>query len=86
MRHHFVVMLREGAGREASPAAAITDAQSVKATVNGGPCGWDAAKRPKGSGRVADRCATSRWILRACCWAWSCTRPTSRMPMASEVC
>jgi len=25
IRHHFVVMLREGAGREASPTAAIID-------------------------------------------------------------
>jgi putative transposase len=39
MRHQFVVMLREGAGREASPTAAIIDTQSVKTTENGGPCG-----------------------------------------------
>src|SRR5215213_9118888 len=32
IRHHFVVMLREGAGREASPTAAIIDTQSVKTT------------------------------------------------------
>ncbi len=51
MRHQFVVMLREGAGREASPTAAIIDTQSVKTTENGGPCGWDAAKRLKGRKR-----------------------------------
>jgi putative transposase len=32
MRHHLVVMLREGEGREASPTAAIIDTQSVKTT------------------------------------------------------
>jgi len=32
MRHHLVVMLREGAGREPSPTAAIIDTQSVKTT------------------------------------------------------
>jgi hypothetical protein len=51
IRHHFVVMLREGAGREASPSAAIIDTQSVKTTESGGPRGWDAAKRLKGRKR-----------------------------------
>ena len=37
LRHHLVVMLREGAGREASPTAAIIDTQSVKTTEKGGP-------------------------------------------------
>src|SRR3569833_3403822 len=49
--HHFVVMLREGAGREASPTATIVDTQSVKTTESGGPRGWDAAKRLKGRKR-----------------------------------
>jgi putative transposase len=40
--------LREGAGREAGPTAAIVDTQSVKTTESGGPRGWDAAKRLKG--------------------------------------
>jgi putative transposase len=35
MRHHLVVMLREGEGREARPTAAITDTQSVKITERG---------------------------------------------------
>jgi len=35
MRHHLVVMLREGEGREASPTAAIVDTQSVKTTEKG---------------------------------------------------
>ena len=35
IRHHFVVLLREGAGREASPTAAIIDTQSVKTTEKG---------------------------------------------------
>src|SRR5206468_7890681 len=51
IRHQFVVMLREGAGREASPTAAIIDTQSVKTTESGGPRGWDAAKRLKGRKR-----------------------------------
>ena len=37
LRPHLVVMLREGAGREASPTAAIIDTQSVKTTEKGGP-------------------------------------------------
>ena len=51
MRHRFVVMLREGVGREASPTAAIVDTQGVKTTESGGPRGWDAAKRLKGRKR-----------------------------------
>jgi putative transposase len=51
IRHHFVVMLREGAGREPSPKAAVVDTQSVKTTESGGPRGWDAAKRLKGRKR-----------------------------------
>ena len=37
MRHHLVVMLREGAGREAGPTAAVIDTQSVKTTERGDP-------------------------------------------------
>ena len=51
MRHQFVVMLREGEGREPSPTAAIIDTQSAKTTESGGPCGWDAAKKVKGRKR-----------------------------------
>jgi putative transposase len=51
IRHHFVVLLREGAGRAASPTAAVIDTQSVKTTGSGGPRGWDAAKRLKGRKR-----------------------------------
>jgi len=46
IRHHFVVMLREGAGREASPTAAIIDTQSVKTTESGGPRESAGAKIP----------------------------------------
>ena len=35
IRHHLVVMLREGEGREASPSAAVIDTQSVKTTERG---------------------------------------------------
>jgi Transposase DDE domain/Putative transposase of IS4/5 family (DUF4096) len=51
IRHHFVVMLREGAGREASPTAVVIDTRSVKTTESGGPRGWDAAKRLMGRKR-----------------------------------
>src|SRR5918995_1671200 len=51
IRHHLVVMLREGAGREPSPTAAVVGTQSVKTTESGGPRGWDAAKRLKGRKR-----------------------------------
>ena len=77
MRHQFVVMLREGVGREASPTAAIVDTRSAKTTESGGPRGWDAAKRLS---------ARSRWTRTGRCWASSCTRPTSRTPTASATC
>ncbi len=51
MRHHLVVMLREGAGREPSPTTAIIDTQSVKTTESGGPRGYDAAKKIMGRKR-----------------------------------
>ncbi len=51
IRHHLMAMLREGAGREASPTAAVIDTQSVKTAESGGPRGWDAAKRLKGRKR-----------------------------------
>ena len=51
MRHHLVTTLCEGAGREASPTAAVIDAQGVRATESGGPRGYDAAKTIHGRKR-----------------------------------
>ncbi len=45
MCHHLVIMLREGAGRQASPTAAVIDSQSVKTTEAGSSRGFDAAKK-----------------------------------------
>ena len=80
MRHHLVTTLREGAGREPSPMAAIIDTQSVRTMESGGPRDYDAAKKV---------CGRKRHIAvtpRDCCLACSCTPPPSRMPMARAIC
>ncbi|WP_165982752.1 transposase [Dankookia rubra] len=51
IRHHIVGMLREGAGHEPGPTAAIPGTQSVTTTESGGPRGYDAAKKIKGRKR-----------------------------------
>jgi putative transposase len=79
MRHHLVVMQREGAGRDAT--ATIVDTQSVKTTESGGPRGWDAAKRLKGRKRHV-AVDTDGLLL----GVGSCTRPTSRTPTACPTC
>ena len=55
LHHSLYVKCREQAGREASPTAAIIDAQSVKSAEKGGtsidPHGYDAGKKVKGKKR-----------------------------------
>ena len=55
MHHTLYVKCREQASREASPTAAIIDAQSVKSAEKGGahidPHGYDAGKKIKGKKR-----------------------------------
>ncbi|TDH58377.1 IS5 family transposase [Dankookia rubra] len=51
IRHHIVGMLREGAGHEPGPTAAIPGTQSVTTTESGGPRAYDAAKKIKGRKR-----------------------------------
>jgi putative transposase len=63
MRHQLVMMLREQAGREASPTAAILDTQSVETTEKGD----HAATMPPRSSRAAS--ATSPSTARASCSA-----------------
>jgi putative transposase len=63
IRHQLVVLLREREGREASPAAAIIDTQSVKTTEKGGRA---ATTRPR---RSRAGSATSRSTARASCSA-----------------
>ena len=63
MRHHLVVMLREGGGREASPTAAIVDTQSVKTTEKGD---LGATTRPR---RSRAGSGTSLSTVQAPCWA-----------------
>src|ERR1700693_159471 len=53
LNHHLVMLDRQRVGREASPAAAIIDSQSVKTTGAGGLRGYDAGKKINGRKRHA---------------------------------
>lgn len=80
MRHHLGVMLRGQDGREASPAAAIRDTQSVKTTEKGGRA---ATRRP---GRSGGASATARSMPPASGPGSSSTPPASRTPTAHGTC
>src|SRR5215211_2908463 len=65
LHHALYVAVREQAGREASPTAAILDSQSVKGAQKGGPCSTRRASMRARRSRVASAISSS--IRSACC-------------------
>ena len=51
MNHILVILSREQNGRDATPAVAIIDSQSVKTSENGGPRCYDAGRKIRGRKR-----------------------------------
>jgi transposase len=51
LNHALLMLVRETAGREASPTAGVIDSQSVKTAESGGPRGFDAGKKISGRKR-----------------------------------
>ncbi len=65
MHHALYVEVREKAGREASPTAAIIDSQSVRSAEKGGPMSIRRATTP--ARRSTARSGTSSATRSACC-------------------
>jgi transposase len=84
LHHALFVQVRERAGKEASPTAAIIDSQSVKGAEKGGLA---STRRVSMRARRSRARSATSWSTRwACCRAPRSSRPTSRTATAPSRC